>query len=81
MGKPILSVIDDKGNIIPIRSIQGTPGISPHIGGNGNWYIGETDTGVKAQGNDYVLTDFDRLQIASLVFSQLPKYAGEVEDA
>lgn len=25
---------------------------SPHIGDNGNWYIGETDTGVKAQGSD-----------------------------
>ena len=30
----------------------GTPGVSPHIGENGNWFIGETDTGVKAQGED-----------------------------
>ena len=32
---------------------DGTPGengITPHIGANGNWWIGETDTGVKAQG-------------------------------
>lgn len=28
----------------------GTPGVSPHIGGNGNWFIGATDTGVHAQG-------------------------------
>ena len=29
---------------------DGTDGITPHIGDNGDWYIGETDTGVHAQG-------------------------------
>lgn len=29
-------------------------GITPHIGANGNWFIGDTDTGVKAQGEDGV---------------------------
>ena len=29
---------------------SGTPGITPHIGENGNWFIGETDTGVRAEG-------------------------------
>lgn len=29
----------------------GQDGISPHIGENGNWWIGATDTGVKAQGD------------------------------
>ena len=80
MGKPILSVIDNNGNIIPIRSIQGTPGISPHIGANGNWYVGETDTGVRAQGDNYVLTKNDKTEIAAQVVDMLPKYAGEVED-
>lgn len=28
----------------------GEPGITPHIGDNGNWFIGEEDTGVKAHG-------------------------------
>ena len=28
----------------------GTNGIIPHIGANGNWFIGDTDTGVKAAG-------------------------------
>lgn len=28
----------------------GQNGTTPHIGTNGNWWIGETDTGVKAQG-------------------------------
>lgn len=29
----------------------GAPGTTPHIGENGNWHVGETDTGVRAQGN------------------------------
>jgi uncharacterized protein (TIGR02145 family) len=29
---------------------NGTDGITPHIGENGNWHIGETDTGVPAEG-------------------------------
>lgn len=28
----------------------GADGITPHIGENGNWWIGETDTGVNASG-------------------------------
>lgn len=32
-----------------IASLQGTDGVSPHIGVNGNWYIGTEDTGVKAE--------------------------------
>lgn len=30
----------------------GSAGITPHIGSNGNWYIGATDTGYKAVGED-----------------------------
>lgn len=53
----------------------GVDGITPHIGENGNWYIGETDTGVKAQGEpgepgapgkDYVLTEDDKRSIATM---------------
>ena len=32
--------------------VNGKDGITPHIGANGNWWIGETDTGVKAEGKD-----------------------------
>ena len=32
----------------------GADGITPTIGANGNWFIGETDTGVKAEGEDGV---------------------------
>lgn len=31
---------------------NGADGQTPHIGENGNWFIGETDTGVKAAGQD-----------------------------
>ena len=31
-----------------ITSLAGVPGQTPHIGANGNWYIGAVDTGVKA---------------------------------
>ena len=30
---------------------DGPPGDSPYIGENGRWYVGETDTGIAAQGN------------------------------
>ena len=32
-------------------TLKGTDGITPHIGENGNWYIGDTDTGVSAGGS------------------------------
>ena len=31
---------------------NGLDGITPHIGENGNWWIGEEDTGIAAQGKD-----------------------------
>lgn len=31
-----------------VNGKDGADGITPHIGDNGNWWIGETDTGVKA---------------------------------
>src|ERR1035437_6634273 len=33
-----------------LLSLKGTNGISPTIGANGNWFIGTTDTGIKATG-------------------------------
>lgn len=29
---------------------QGEPGITPHVGSNGNWFVGENDTGIPATG-------------------------------
>jgi hypothetical protein len=34
--------------VIPLASGGGSDGITPHIGANGNWWIGEEDTGVSA---------------------------------
>ena len=31
---------------------DGTDGLTPYIGSNGNWWIGSTDTGIKATGSD-----------------------------
>ncbi len=31
-----------------IASLAGVPGESPHIGGDGHWYIGAVDTGISA---------------------------------
>ena len=39
--------------VTDLRYIKGDPGadgITPTIGANGNWYIGDTDTGVSAEG-------------------------------
>ncbi|MGN0818698.1 MAG: InlB B-repeat-containing protein, partial [Candidatus Coproplasma sp.] len=45
---------DDTTSTFTVTNGQngGENGITPHIGENGNWYIGETDTGVKAVGTD-----------------------------
>lgn len=40
---PVLSEIEW------IHSLYGEDGVTPTIGTNGNWFIGDTDTGVKAQ--------------------------------
>ena len=36
------------GNLQGPPGIPGVDGVTPHIGENGNWWIGETDTGVSA---------------------------------
>lgn len=35
-----------------LKGEKGDDGITPHIGDNGNWYIGTVDTGINAQGED-----------------------------
>ena len=53
-------------------TLRGKDGTTPHIGDNGNWYLGDTDTGVKAAGTDYVLTAADKSEIAGLVLAEIP---------
>lgn len=59
-------------NITYTGTLKGADGTTPHIGDNGNWYIGSTDTGVKAAGTDYVLTSADKSEIAALVLAEIP---------
>lgn len=45
------------GQVSKLRAVDavggsGTSGTSPHIGENGNWWIGKVDTGVQAAGKD-----------------------------
>lgn len=50
------------GNVnISVEGAAGEDGITPHIGSNGNWWIGDTDTNVKAQGpaGSVTITDGD----------------------
>ena len=37
-------------SIVEVHNADGLNGITPHIGENGNWWIGTKDTGVHAQG-------------------------------
>ncbi len=45
-----LFVTYDDTNWIDLGEIMGKDGITPHIGENGNWWIGDKDTGIAATG-------------------------------
>ena len=51
-----LFIRNEEGKFIPIPAIKGEDGVTPHIGNNGNWFIGETDTGKPSRGEDGVKT-------------------------
>ena len=52
-GESAQSVKDDLEELrVLLEEHGGIPGDSPYIGENGNWWIGDLDTGVKAQGVD-----------------------------
>ncbi len=42
--------ISTETSVVEVHNADGLNGITPHIGDNGNWFIGTTDTGVHAQG-------------------------------
>ena len=60
LGKDIQSAtIDNSGHLILTLTdgttldagvAKGSDGVTPHIGDNGNWYLGDEDTGVAAKG-------------------------------
>ena len=41
---------DDWTDLVQLSSLKGDPGTTPTIGENGNWYLGETDTGKPSRG-------------------------------
>lgn len=53
-GYPLINAKDvampDGKRLSEIDTSNGGDGLTPFIGANGNWWIGEEDTGVKAQG-------------------------------
>ena len=60
---------------------DGADGLTPTIGDNGNWYLGETDTGKPSRGDtpqkgtDY-WTAADRQSIVDDVLAALPTWGG-----
>lgn len=44
---------DENGNVeVKASADEPKDGITPHIGDNGNWFIGDTDTGMPSRGED-----------------------------
>lgn len=41
---------DNKSVKVPIEMLKGNEGKTPHVGSNGNWFVGDIDLGVHAQG-------------------------------
>lgn len=60
---------------------RGGNGLTPTIGENGNWYLGDTDTGKPSRGDtpqkgtDY-WTEADRQSIVNDVLAALPTWEG-----
>lgn len=50
---PVTGEKGDKGD----NGVSGSDGLTPYIGDNGNWWIGTSDTGVKAQGDAFFAKD------------------------
>lgn len=85
----ILQIRDANGNIIDIPALQGNDGYTPQKGidyfdgekGDPFTYDDFTPEQLEAlKGDDYVLTDADKAEIANVVVALLPKYEGEVSE-
>lgn len=81
-----VSALEDKIDNLP----ESADGITPHIQ-DGYWWIGDTNTGVKAQGEDgvqgipgekgdpYELTDTDKAAIVEDVLAEMPESGGSID--
>ena len=70
-----------------LKGDKGDPGITPHIGENGNWYLDTTDTGkpsrgekgdkgdTPVKGTDY-WTAADKTEIVNDTLAALPTWTG-----
>ena len=78
-----VTVLDEIVGVVsaPLASGDGADGITPHIGGNGNWFIGETDTGMPSRGEeghtpvkgtDYY-TDEEKAEFEAMIAQELAK--------
>lgn len=50
--EPTPTVYDQIMQAIESGRLKGEDGLTPYIGGNGNWWLGKEDTGIKAEGKD-----------------------------
>ncbi len=91
----ILKIKNENGEWVHIPALRGgkgepgLDGLTPHIGENGNWWIGDFDTRVKAEGStgadghtpirgtDYY-TEADKAEIIESVLAALPNAGGVI---
>lgn len=60
-----------------LRGKQGEPGITPHVGENGNWWIGETDTGVPSTA---IMDAYTKKEVDDKLNNKAQKYTYGTED-
>ena len=71
-GAPGKDGTDGKPGAAGADGAKGADGVTPHIGDNGNWYLGSTDTGkTPVRGTDY-WTAADKQEIVNSVIAALP---------
>lgn len=87
-GEPGKDGADGKPGTAGADGAKGADGITPHIGDNGNWFLGMEDTGKPsrgekgdtgspgAKGDPYTLTDADKQTITNAVLAALPTWTG-----
>jgi hypothetical protein len=79
----VLYLKNKSGKFEPVRVLRG---ITPHIGENGNWYIGKEDTGINAEGKDgYTpvkgkdyFTEAEKSDMVQSVLNSLPTWNGGI---
>lgn len=60
------------------NGLPGKDGATPYIGENKHWYISGIDTGIRAEGLDYILTGDDKDEIAGIVSEAFGSLIGEL---